>query len=339
MNQDEAKKEAGRQGGLARRKALSPEELKAQAQWAAAARWGKPLKATNRGNFLDEFGVDVDCYVLDDATRTAVISQRGMAKAIGLSERGNALPRFLGNKAMVEALGAELGPRFENPLKFQWGGGGAEQPPSDVNGFDATMLVDLCKAIIKAHDEGKLGDRYANVAKQASIIVTASAKLGIRGLVYALAGYNPSADEVIQAFKLYVLEEAKKYEKEFPRELYDAWQKLYQIKPIQGRGRPWEFMHLTVNHIYYPLAQSNGKILELLRALKARGGDRRTKLFQFLNDVGARALRMQIGRVLEMAEDSKDTVEYEARVKRRFAIQKEFDFTNTAETAVAAKTA
>ena len=66
------------------------------------------------------------------------------------------------------------------------------------------------------------------------------------------------------------MEEAKKYEKEFPRELYDAWQKLYQIQPIQGRGKPWEFMHLTVNHIYYPLAQSNGKLLELLRALRRR---------------------------------------------------------------------
>lgn len=42
---------------------------------------------------------------------------------------------------------------------------------------------------------------------------------------------------------------------------------------------------------------------------------------------------MQIGRVLEMAEGSKDTIDYEARVKRRFAIQTEFDFSNTAEAA------
>jgi hypothetical protein len=37
---------------------------------------------------------------------------------------------------------------------------------------------------------------------------------------YTLAGYNPTADEVITAFKLYVQEEAKKYEPEFPNELY-----------------------------------------------------------------------------------------------------------------------
>jgi hypothetical protein len=34
-----------------------------------------------------------------------------------------------------------------------------------------------------------------------------------------------------------------------------------------------------VNHIYHPLAESNGKVLELLRALKAKGGDQKTKLF------------------------------------------------------------
>ena len=43
--------------------------------------------------------------------------------------------------------------------------------------------------------------------------------------------------------------------------------------------------YLTVNHVYYPLAKSNGKILELLRAAKAQGGDRRAKLLQFLNDI------------------------------------------------------
>ncbi len=58
------------------------------------------------------------------------------------------------------------------------------------------------------------------MTEQAQIIVSASAKNGIRQLVYALAGYNPTAEEVITAFKLYVQEEAKKYEPEFPNELY-----------------------------------------------------------------------------------------------------------------------
>jgi hypothetical protein len=325
MSQDDAKKEAGKLGGLARREALSPEELKAQAQRAAAARWGKALVASNKGNFIEQFGVDVDCYVLDDATKTAVISQRGMGKAIGLSERGNALPRFLGNAAMAETLGAELAEKFQNPLKFQWGGGGAEQPPVEVHGYDATLLIDLCKAIVRAKEEGRLNKRYDNVAKQAPIIISGSAKSGIKGLVWALAGYNPTADQVVQAFKVYVQEEARKYEPEFPIALYQEWFRLYQIPIHPGRGWPWQFKHLTVRHVYFPLAKSNGRLLELMRALKAQGGDQKKKLFQFLNEVGARALRMHFGRLLEMTETSANQAEYENKIAARFGGQQELD--------------
>src|SRR5215471_19176617 len=81
---------------------------------------------------------------------------------------------------------------------------------------------------------------------QADIIIGASAKLGIRDLVYALAGYSPTTDEVIAAFKLYVQEEAKKYEPEFPNELCMQWHRLYGI-PVPDRGKPWQFKYLTVN--------------------------------------------------------------------------------------------
>jgi hypothetical protein len=91
------------------------------------------------------------------------------------------------------------------------------------------------------------------------------------------------------------------------------------------RGKSWHFKHLTVKHIYFPLAQSNGRILELVRALKARDGDRKKKLFQFLSEVGARALRIQLGRVLEMSESSVDKVEYEKKITDRFGTQKELE--------------
>jgi hypothetical protein len=320
----EPKEPTGRQkGGVARKNALTPQELKAIAQRGAAARWGKPMSATHKGNFKEEFGVDVECYVLNDATHTAVISQTGMGRAIGLSSRGNALPRFLTSQAMSEALGAELTEKLKNPLIFQWGTPGAlEGYLPKVYGYDATILVDLCKAILRADAEGKLKSQQKEVARQAAIIMGASARAGIKGLVYALAGYSPTSDEVIQAFKLYVQEEAKKYEKEFPNDLYVQWHRLYEI-PVPPRGKPWDFKHLTVKHIYFPLAKSNGRILELVRALKAQGGDRQKKLFQFLNELGSRALRIQIGRVLEMTESSAGRAEYENKIAARFGGQQE----------------
>jgi hypothetical protein len=323
--EDEDKQRAGKIGGERRAQILPAERRAEIARQAAEARWGgKPIRALHKGTFKEEFGVDVDCYVLDDLQRTAVISQRGMGEALGLSSRGNAFPRFLATQSIADVAGAELREKLENPLKFQWGTGGAEQPPATIHGFDVTLLIDLCNAIIAAEAKGTLSRRYDRIARQAHIINGASAKWGIQDLVYRLAGYNPTAQEVIAAFKLYVQEEAKKYEPEFPNELYMQWYRLYDI-PVPDRGKPWHFKYLTVNHIYYPLAQSRGNIFALLKAHKARGGDRAKKLFQFLNEIGARALRMHLGRVLEMAESSTDSRAYEKKIVERFGGQQELD--------------
>jgi hypothetical protein len=248
-----------------------------------------------------------------------------MAAALGLSPRGNALPRFLGTIAMDSFGGAELKQKLENPVKFQWSAVGAGTPPVTVFGSDAALLIDICQAISSAAAAGKLKEkRYRALVNQAQIILGASAKQGIRDLVYALSGYSPSTEEVIAAFKLYVQEEARKYEPEFPGELYMQWHRLYNI-PVPIRGKPWHFKHLTVGHIYHPLAKSSGKLLKLLRAEKSAGGDRQKKLFQFLNEIGARALRMHLGRVLEMAESSADKNEYERKINARFGDQKELE--------------
>ena len=239
---------------------------------------------------------------------------------------GGRLPPFVKGKAIAPYIGRDILEKMENPVIFQGPDGGRDGGPviPKIFGYDVTLLIDLCKAIVAAEADGKLVASQKGIAKQAHIILNASAKAGIKGLVYALAGYRPETEEVIAAFKLYVQEEAKKYEKEFPNELYLQWYRLYQI-PVLARGKPWHFKHLTINHIYYPLAKSNGKILELMRVLKAKAGDREVKLFQFLNEVGARALRMHMGRVLEMAEDSATKDEYDAKINKRFGAQLELD--------------
>jgi hypothetical protein len=155
-------------------------------------------------------------------------------------------------------------------------------------------------------------------------MVGASAKSGIKHLVYAVAGYNPTAEEAIAAFKSYVQEEAKKYEPEFPNERYMQWHRLYDI-PVPERGKPWHFKYLTVRHIYHPLAQSSGRVLAPLKARKAKEGDRAKKLFQFLSEIGARALRMHLGRVLEMAESSPSRYAYGRRIVERFGGQQKLE--------------
>ena len=227
---------------------------------------------------------------------------------------------------MANYIGGDLRDKLENPIVFQRHAVAARNSLSArAHGYDASVLIDLCNAVVDAHNDGKLrAKRYERLVQQAQIINGAAAKNGIRQLVYALAGYNPSTDEVINAFKAYVLEEARKYEPEFPNELYLQWHRLYKIA-VPERGKPWRFKHLTVSHIYYPLAKSRGNLLRLLRAQKAEGGRRRDKLFQFLNEVGVRALRMHLGRVLEMAESSETAEDYERKINQRFGEQPDLD--------------
>lgn len=45
-----------------------------------------------------------------------------------------------------------------------------------------------------------------------------------------------------------------------------------------------------------------------------------------MSEIGARALRMQLGRILEMAESSKTREEYEGKIIERFGGQMEIPF-------------
>lgn len=321
-----AAKVTGRaKGGVAVAKSMTQEELRARAEKGAIARWGH--KAIHKGTFQEDFGIDAECYVLNDKGKTPVISQRGMAKILGFSLGGDRLSKFINGKKMSGYAGAELLAKLEKVIIFQWGLAGAkQQPPTDIHGYEAAILIDVCNAIIRAEAGGALKtEKQKQIASQAHIVLGASAKSGIRGLVYALAGYQPEIEDVIAAFKAYVQEEAKKYEKEFPVELYLNWARLYGLRAPK-RGKSWKNMHLTIDHIYTPLAKSDGKLLQLLRECKAKEGDSKKKLFQFLNEVGARALRMQLGRVLEMTESSANKDEYEEKITKRFGGQQHFNF-------------
>lgn len=307
-------------GGVARSKKLSAERRSEIARDAAIARHEKnkiPV-SIKKGNFIEEFGFDVDCYVLNNRDKTAVITRRSFGNALDLGEGGTRLMRFVNYQYMQDYISPELKNKLENPIVFQINAEKEEGVAAKGYGYDVTILIDLCNAIIDAYNaEKKVPDR---VRDQAMIIVSASAKSGIQELVYKLVGFDSTKEQFIDAFKKFVSEEAKKYEKEFPVELYLQWARLYKLT-IPAKGWPWKFKTLTEDHIYYPLVASKGNVLTLLRDNKEKEGDKRKKLFQFLNEVGTRALRMHLGRVLEMAESSKTVIEYEEKVRQRFGNQ------------------
>lgn len=313
-------------GGQARAASLSKEDRREIAKKAAAARWGdKVIRATHKGNFQADFGIDVECYVLDDEQKTAVISQRGMGAALGLGHGGSRLPRFVGGQKIAPYVSQELREKLDNPLIFQYGAVGQGVASTITHGYDVTMLIDVCKAIVSAEADGKLVAAQAGIAKQAHVILNASAKAGIKGLVYALSGYDATREEVVAAFKMFVREEAREYEREFPEQLYEEWYRLYEI-PRPDRNRPWKFKHLTVDHVYKPLAKSYGKVLKLTQETRASSDTKHKKLHQFLSEVGVKALRTHLGQLQAIAKIAKSRAEYEQHFKTLFGEQLELEF-------------
>lgn len=284
------------------------------------------LLATHRGNFKKDFGIDVDCYVLNNERHTAVISKRGMARSLGMSDRGNSITNLVQSKSLSEIITSADGLRekLSNPLIFKDSLSADGKLNPIVHGYDVTILIDLCQAIKKANEEGKLAPNQKHIARQAGIIVAASAKAGIKGLVYALSGYDVTREEIISSFKRFVAQEARGYEKEFPDELYKEWYRLYQEKRPK-KNKPWRFMHLTNSQVYKPLARSNGRLLKLLKVHKREYGNKNNRLHQFLAEIGVKALRQHLGQLLAIAKLAKSRVEYECNFEKLFSDQLPLD--------------
>ena len=94
----------------------------------------------------------------------------------------------------------------------------------------------------------------------------------------------------------------------------------YQI-PKPQKNKPWKFKHLTIEHIYEPLAKSSGKVYQLTQAMRAASNERGKKLHQFLSEVGVKALRTQLGQTLGIAQVSDTAEQYEANINRVFGDQ------------------
>lgn len=47
-------------------------------------------------------------------------------------------------------VGRELREKVEKPLRFQWSPVISNLPPLAVHGYDATILIDICKTILRA---------------------------------------------------------------------------------------------------------------------------------------------------------------------------------------------
>lgn len=281
----------------------------------------KRLSATHRG-ILPIGGLQLECYVLEDGKR--VFAKRGMARAIGLkSEGGNAFLKTLGGKNLGSEISADLRENLENPMVFNISG-------VDLgHGYEAETLVDVCKAVVRADEAGKLVKSQKAMANQARAIVNALAKVAIVALIDEATGYQAerSPDALRLLVDAYIEKEKREWEKEFPDDFYLALNKVYGSDPYIARtggamviNKPQHFGNFTNKYVYGPL--ENGEVLKELQRLNpkvAATGNRSQRLHQFLSKgYGLEKLREQRQEVLTMLKLSDDIDDFKRLYEKRF---------------------
>lgn len=276
------------QGGLARAAALSPERRREIARDAAAARWsdGDPVLRATHGSDdhpLKIGDIEIPCYVLEDGTR--VLSQRGVVGSLGMrygSRAGGAdrLTAFLSGKLISPFVSNDLLLLIEKPIRFAHPGGGRL-----AYGYPATVLADICDALLAARRAGTLQKQQLHLAEQAEILVRGFARVGIIALIDEATGYQEVRDrrELEEILNKYISEELRKWTKTFPDEYFEQIFRLKQWNaPKSKSARPGAFGALTNDVVYSRLAP--GVLDELQRLNPAEKGRRKHKNFQFLTD-------------------------------------------------------
>lgn len=181
---DKLKRKAGKIGGARRAEILPPERRADIARRAAQSRWGsKPAQATHgsEDHPLTIGDIEIPCYVLENDIR--VLTQGGFTSAVGMARGGsmiagmNRLQLFVGRKGISPFISNELVERIANPIPFFTPTGGR------AYGFEATLLADVCEAVLKAREAGALQMQQRGIAAKCEILVRGFARVGIIALV------------------------------------------------------------------------------------------------------------------------------------------------------------
>lgn len=297
---------AGRaKGGHARAQSLTPEQRSDIARRGAAARHSGPIMKATHGssdNPLRIGDTEIPCYVLEDDRR--VLSMGGVVRALGMSIGGmgrgqrDRLYRFATQKSLEPFIFNDLINRMDNPVRFQAPTGGVPG-----TGYEATILPDLCEAVLAAREANALRPDQLPIAKRCEILVRGLARVGIIALVDEATGYqrDRAKDALARILEAFIAKELQPYVQTFPADYYQEMFRLRGLDyPSGSVKRPQYFGMLTNDIVYKRLAPG---VLEELKRLtpKRESGRYKDKLFQRLtSNLGYPKLREHLGSVVTM---------------------------------------
>lgn len=279
-------------------------------------------KATHKGD-LEIGDVKIACFVLDDGTR--VISGRGMTKAIGMKGRGQGIHRIASHRSINPFIPHELEDALSNPIMFTGHSPKGEPTP----GYEATILLQICEAVLTARDNGSLKTRQElRYAFACDTLVRAFAKVGIIALVDEATGYQLERERTAlhKILAMYISAELLPWAKRFPDDFYKELFRLrgWPYKPSSIK-RPGYVGKLTNQLVYDKLPPGVLKELKIKNPVDASTRRRKYRHHQFLSeDIGHPHLEKHLHAVITLMRASSNWDTFSRMFARAFPTPESF---------------
>ena len=255
--------------------------------------------------------IKIKCAVLNNEKR--VFFQREVIGALTGNKKGG-LERYLSAKNLEPYVPEKYkGEEWDQGIiKFKYG-------KYEAHGLEATDLIDICGMYISARNAGVLLTSQKNLARQSDIIVNAFAKTGVVAVVDEATGYQRyrKKDALRLLVEAYIIEEGRKWMKEFPDEFFVELDRIYDNPTTTPQKRPRYYGHFINKYVYKPIEE--GKIFKELNRLNPVGekGARKKRLHQYLNkDIGIQVLRNRIGKVTALLQISPSKRRFDSNFNR-----------------------
>lgn len=321
------------QGGRARASVLTLEQRTAIARTAALARWSdresnkqassppverrksqktKTIKDLDPTTFPialfpGKIGIgdaEFSVYVLDDGKR--VMAQREVVRVLTGHVKGDM--SSLKTQSLRPYIDADA--IASQAIQFSIPG-----TQYKGNGFEATLLLDICDAFLRARDAKALAPSQRNIAKQAEIITRACAKIGIIALIDEATGYQAFRKKQELQFKLqaFIAEDMQEWAVMFPQEF---WFELARLEGVHysPRSRPLRWGKYIMAFVYDAIDKDVGKELRK----KNPNPHHRQNHHQWLKEFGRSKVHDQIERVVTIMKLCDDMDGFRAKFARVF---------------------
>lgn len=276
---------------------------------------------------LDLNGFTLPCYVLEDGTR--VLSGRKMQETLRIVDdniSGTKLPQFLSSSALKHFIYNNKEAAHYDPIICYKG-------KQQINGYEATVLTDICEAILAARRSGaKLTERQNIVANQCEVLLSAFARVGLIALIDEATGYQNEREhfELQKILRAYISEEILKWQltftDDFYRQIYRLWGLPFIPKYI--KNKPSFIGKLTTKYIYEELPKG---VVEKIKEKtgKTEKGNWKYKWHQSLTpEIGREHLKKQIIEVTTLMSISQSKEHFNSLFQQKYnkVVQLEMEF-------------